>query len=95
MNKENIRELKFATTFPDWHPRNGEPTYFAERVRRGLYEAGMMSDVTYFNQRDMAPVNFLKTQYPEWRFKAIPWLHLVAQGNKYVDIDNNPQPPKI
>lgn len=57
MTQDNPHELKFATTFPDWHPRKGEPTYFAERIMRGLYEAGMISDVIYFNQRDMAAVN--------------------------------------
>jgi len=29
-----------------------------------------------------------------WREKAVPWLHLVAEGNVYKDIDGNPQPPK-
>jgi len=36
-----------------------------------------------------------KILVPRWQTITIPWVHLRSVGGRYLDIDGNPQPPKI
>jgi hypothetical protein len=38
-----MRVITFSTKFPATHPRKGEPTYFVEKIVKGLHEQGLRS----------------------------------------------------
>lgn len=40
-----MRVLTFSRTFPPYHPKAGQPTYFVEKINTGLFELGIIVDL--------------------------------------------------
>jgi len=47
MTQENPHPLKFATKFPDWHPRKGQLTFFPANILYGLIESEQISKLDF------------------------------------------------
>ncbi len=66
--------ITFSTTFPSYHPRKGEPTYFVEKLWSGWADMGMVMDNVDF--KDL-PFDFDKY------YQGKPKWHTIRAGHRW------------
>lgn len=75
------RVITFSTSFPSYHPKAGQPTWFIEELWKNFYPDGVPKDL--FNKMEFAfPVGEF------WGFNTIfptiiPKIHTIRKGNRW------------
>ncbi len=68
--------LTFSRTYPVYHPKKGSPTYFVEKIYRGIQFLGLKPplnvDLDYDFRKSLIPIS----EYP-------PKYHTVRSGNRW------------
>jgi len=81
MTQENPHPLKFATKFPDWHPKAGHPTYFAGQL---LNAVGDLTDVDVSQYVEkmtwVSNVNFIPKG--DWRMENLK-IHTARKSHDW------------
>src|ERR1700745_105437 len=69
-----MRQIMFSRSFPQAHPRVGEPTHFVEKIWAGLADQGMVMDGIDFGNY---PADFHRY------YNAVPKWHTIRAGNRW------------
>jgi hypothetical protein len=78
------RVITFSRFFPATHPRKGEPTYFVEKIWKGLYDMEPSNYLPFASEWPRYDEAFPTTDDPlENIHKHAPKCHTIRAGNRW------------
>lgn len=69
-----MRNMMFATVYPYYHPKKGQPTHFVEKICAGLADKGILAGDPFWKG--------LQCDFHQY-YNGVPKWHTIRAGNRW------------